>query len=278
MNEVSVSNPISSLFLGTSAWGLKVNKTEAYRILETFYGNNFRWIDTSTNYPIDGSPENYGQTITWLSEFCKDFPELKIFVKVGSANNLGDSTQLVNASYFALIIDLISNKFSNCFGGMGIHWDNDESSSDRSQIVKQFLELNEKGFAVGLSGIKKSENYATNEIGINLPWILQKNVSPIRMAEGVKEIISSRITFPKAKIYGYNLLGGIKATGIPNDKGRLEYLGEFIQGGSSPRADDQLEPLIRYVNSLKINGIIVGPTTVAQCQNWCTIIDRLSFV
>lgn len=278
MSELSLTAPVSSLFLGTSSWGLKVKKSEAYRIVESFYDNNFRWVDTSTNYPIDGNPENYGQTIAWLSEFRNDFPELKIFVKVGSANNLGESTQLVNASYFALIFDVMLAKLSSSLGGLGIHWDYDKSHSDRTQIVKQFLNLHERGFAVGLSGIEKPEIYSATEIGMNLPWILQKNVSPIKIAGVPEEIVSSRILFPKARIFGYNLLGGIKAVGIPNEKERLSFLGEIIQGSPSPKNEDSLGYLISYVNSLKLDGIIVGPTTEAQCKYWCTFIDRINLV
>ena len=148
MTKTSHPTPVSSVFLGTAGWGQKVSKAEAYQILQTFYGNGFRWIDTATNYPIDRNPENYGKTIEWLSDFHSDFPELKVFVKTGSATNLGDPTQLINASYFALAFDILVSQLGGCLGGLGIHWDKGTAVSKRIAVIDFFSNINNRGFAI----------------------------------------------------------------------------------------------------------------------------------
>jgi hypothetical protein len=264
--------------LGTSSWGTKVNKTEAYRILELFYSYNFRWIDTSTNYPINKIPENYGQTVDWLADFCNDFPELKIFVKVGSANNLGNSEQLLNSSYLALIFDVLFSKFSVCLGGMGIHWDHDNKKSDREEIINQFLNLQGQGLEVGLSGLRQTRNYCVNEVGYRLPWLLQLNISPVKATQVEKDIELHKNAFPKARIYGYNFLGGIKSAGIPTGVERLNFLSSLVPTSSISKSDSPMDLLMNYFTSLNIDGMIIGPTTKAQCQHWCTTTERFGLV
>lgn len=278
MKVQKTTNRPSSILLGTSSWGIKVNKDEAYRILELFYSHNFRWVDTSTNYPIDKIPENYGQTIDWLADFCNDFPELKIFVKVGSANNLGDSEQLLHTSYLALIFDVLLSKFASCLGGMGIHWDNESQTTDREEVVNYFFNLQKQGFEVGLSGLQNTHNYRVSEVGYKLPWLSQLNISPVKAMQVEKDIASHRISFPKAKIYGYNLLGGIKLQGIPIGAGRLNFLSGFVPVSSITKSCSEMDLLMNYFTSLRIDGLIIGPTTKAQCQNWCSITDRLGLV
>lgn len=275
MKMTTSSTPTNNIFLGTSGWGQKVDKSEAYRIVELFYDNKYRWVDTSTNYPIDGKPENYGQTVLWLSEFCRDFPELKIYCKVGSASNLGDSTQLINPSYLALIFDLLYDKFNVCLGGMGIHWDAEVMESDRTDVIYHFQDLHEKGYAIGLSGIQQLQNYNSSAIGKNLPWVLQTNVSPVKASQVTEDIELSRKSFPKGKIYGYNVLGGINAKGIPKRFDRLTFLSKILRGNQISGTDSDMNYVLDYINALNIDGIVVGPTTVGQCQNWVSIIDRL---
>ena len=278
MNKTVLKVLDSPILLGTAGWGQKISKSEAYRIVEIFYKNNFRWVDTATNYPINGKPENYGQTVDWLSEFCNDFPELKVFVKVGSASNLGDSINFVNASYLALIFDLLLSKLNSSLGGIGIHWDNENEDSDRTSVINHFLNIHERGFAIGLSGILRTQNYATSRMGRNLPWIVQSNISPIRTTRVAEDIALSRTTFPQAKVYGYNIFGGIKAIGLPKNKERLPYLYEMIEGSTSSNKANELELFMNRFVSLNLDGLIIGPTTEEQCGNWCTIIDRFGLV
>ena len=274
MTKVSPLVEISPIFLGTAGWAQKVTKEEAYRILEIFYGNGFRWIDTATNYPIDREPINYGKTISWLSDFYADFPGLKVFVKAGSATNQGDSTQLLNASYFALIFDILGSRLGDGLGGLGIHWDNGIVNSDRTALIDLFSEINSGGFAIGMSGITNPELYTASPIATQLPWIIQTNLSPASSKQTVLELDQIKSSFPKAKVYGYNLLGGIKSKGIPESGDRLESIDILLSDSVNSIGSDTLERVIRRCLDLNLKGFVIGPTNSIQCLDWCTKLNR----
>ena len=274
MTKASHPTLVSSVFLGTAGWGRKVSKTEAHRILETFYGYGFCWIDTATNYPIDRNPENYGKTIEWLSDFHSDFSELRVFVKTGSATNLGDHTQLINASYFALVFDILVSQLRGCLGGLGIHWDNGTAVSDRMAVIDFFSNINNNGFAIGLSGISESEIYTVGSIAMGLPWIFQINFSPVRLEHSILELDQIRSDFPKAKVYGYNLLGGTTAKGLLEDGGRFANLNRLINGPTEENRGKILEQIISRCISFNIDGLVIGPTSAVQCLDWCTNLNR----
>lgn len=274
MTEAPSRAVASSVFLGTAGWGQKVTKTEAYRILETFYGSGFRWVDTATNYPIDQNPENYGKTIEWLSDFYPDFPELRVFVKAGSATNQGEPTQLINASYFALVFDVLVGQLEGCFGGLGIHWDNGIGVTDRMAVIDFFSNINNCGLAIGLSGISKPEIYTVSSIAMSLPWIFQANLSPVRSEQAIHELDQIRSNFPKAKVYGYNLLGGIAAKGLLKDGDRFASLNKSINGAMIANRGDILEQIITKCLSLNVDGLVIGPTSIVQCLDWCATLDR----
>lgn len=277
MTKVSPFVEVDSVFLGTAGWGSKVVKAEAYRILETYYENGFRWIDTATNYPIDGNPENYGRTIEWLSDFYSDFPDLKVFVKAGSATNQGDSVQLVNASYFAIIFDILSGELKGCLSGLGVHWDDCNDLSDRIALVDFFLKIHNDGYAVGLSGIATPELYTVSSIALDLPWIIQTNFSPVQSKQAAIDIVQIRENFPKAKIYGYNLLGGLASKGMPETGNRIVNLDKLMNSTASEMKSDMLEKIIRRCFSSEVNGLIIGPSDSTQCMDWCTILSRFHF-
>ena len=274
MTSVSVG----SVFLGTAGWVQKVTKREAYRILETFYESGFRWVDTATNYPIDQIPENYGKTIEWLSEFCLQLPELKIFVKAGSATNLGESKQLINASYFALMFDILLGKFRGCFGGLAVHWDDGADAVDRMTTIDFLASISNRGFEIGLSGIANPEIYLEHSLIQSLPWIYQANLSPIRSNQISHELDRIKENFPKAKVYGYNLLGGIAGKGLLGDGDRLSGLRKTIIGHSTGIGSSILDQAISQALSHKVDGLIIGPTSVGQCLEWCATLDRFSLV
>ena len=79
------------LILGTSLWGWTVKKKECFKILDTFYNNGYRWIDTATNYPINSDEKYFRYAENLIAEWIKnnDINDLKIISKIGSLNNLG---------------------------------------------------------------------------------------------------------------------------------------------------------------------------------------------
>jgi len=266
-----------SVFLGTAGWGQKVTKKEAFRILETYYNYGFRWIDTATNYPIDGNPENYGKTLDWLSDFYSDFPELKVFVKVGSATNNGGSAQLINPSYFALIFDMLCGKLKGGLGGIGVHWDNNDDDSERVALIDYFLKIFLEGYSVGLSGIAVPKLYYEYPAAKELPWIFQTNFSPTRSKQVTNELSHNKKYFPNANFYGYNLLGGISHKGLSNNENRIKIFEQLFSGTAHATKFGILEQIINNCISSNLQGIIIGPSNSAQCLEWSTVLSRLNF-
>jgi len=277
MIEIHPAIESSSVFLGTAGWGRKVAKAEAYRILEIYYENGFRWIDTATNYPIDGNPENFGRTIAWLSKFYSDFPELKVFVKAGSATNEGSPIQLVNASYFATVFDILTSQLGGSLGGLGIHWDNCNDVSDRRAIIDFFYKIHHEGHVVGLSGISIPEIYAKSSIAKKLPWIIQTNYSPVQSKLANIEVAQIIKNFPNAKVYGYNLLGGITSKGLSDQGNRLINLDRLLNGTTSEMKSNVLAQIISRCLSSNVTGLVIGPSNPMQCLDWCTNLSRFNF-
>lgn len=167
----SINHPF--LILGTANWGITVDKETAYKITNSYYQNGFRYIDTSINYPIDTNQENFSMALSWLYEFKKDFPKIKVYVKVCSATNEGDENHIINASYLELLNSYLEKRFESNYLGLGIHWDNRENfesnNTDQENIIMLLEKYSKKGLIVGLSGVKKLSNYKE---GKN-PWLLQ---------------------------------------------------------------------------------------------------------
>ena len=78
------------LILGTSLWGWTVKKKECFKILDTFYNNGYRWIDTATNYPINSDIKYFRYAENLIAEWIKNNDRFKYRVK----NKTGNPPQL----------------------------------------------------------------------------------------------------------------------------------------------------------------------------------------
>lgn len=268
MNEMRTSFNKDSIFLGTAGWGDKVEKSAALELLSTFYQHGYRWIDTATNYPINRNPKDYGLAIGWLSEFQSDFPDLKIFVKAGSRTNLGEPESFINASYFDLLFEMLIGQLGDGLAGLGVHWDNNSSGDDRSMLLDFFAQIHHRGYQIGLSGIAHKESYSRNSISPSLPWIYQLNLSPARGAEIESEIAEIRKHFPKARICGYNTLGGISARGLVTSPNRMSALSASVGEFEGKNENDILNRVIRRALENGVDALIIGPTHASQVSQW----------
>lgn len=274
MTTTFINSSNDSVLLGTAGWGAKVSKNIAHEILKNYYANGYRWIDTATNYPLDGNPENFGRTMEWLRDFQQDFPEMKVFIKVGAATNLGGPTQLVNVSYLTIIFEILQDKFGGSLGGLGIHWDTGTDAADRSAIVDFFAHVYEEGHVVGLSGIAKPERYSENPIAKVLPWLYQLNLAPMRTNQLDTDLDLIRDNFPNAKIFGYNLLGGVSRKGFQEGENRFTALSRSLGLEQSSTKMEVFKRIVAKSSSLGIQGTLIGPTTPEQCAEWCELLER----
>jgi hypothetical protein len=274
MNFSKSEKYLDFLTLGTASWGQKISKNNAHRILALFYENGYRCVDTATNYPIDKNPENFGMTLNWLTEFRTDFPELKIYVKAGAATNFGDSDTLLNSSYLDLLFHKLSSELGVNLAGIGIHWDNLGQGEARSEVIEFLTNLSRQGLLIGLSGVQSLENYAATNESRTLPWNFQINLSPLIEPTGINQKLRIRDLFPNAKIYGYNLLGGSKSTDKWLASERKAKLSGHFDIAASGTMISLLEAIISRSSTQKIDGILIGPTTIEQTQQWCSAIEK----
>lgn len=268
MNEMRTSFEKDSIFLGTAGWGDKVVKSAAFELLSTYYQHGYRWIDTATNYPINRNPKDYGLAIGWLSDFQSDFPDLKIFVKAGSRTNLGEPGSFINASYFDLLFEMLIGQLGDGFAGLGVHWDDNSSGDDRSMLLDFFAQIHQRGYQIGLSGIAGKESYSGDSIGRSLPWIYQLNLSPVRGVEIESEFAEIRKHFPKARICGYNTLGGISARDLVNSPNRMMALSASVGEFEGKNENEILNRVIRRALEKEVDTLIIGPTNASQFSQW----------
>ena len=148
------------LILGTALWGWVVPKATCFEILDEFYKNNFRKIDTATNYPInkDNKYFRFAETIIeeWIS--ANGVNDLEITIKVGSVDNSGSPVNNLTFSFLMMSQDYYLEKFESNVDTLMIHWDNRNSEESISQSIRALYTINKK-VKVGLSGIKYPEIY-----------------------------------------------------------------------------------------------------------------------
>ena len=240
--------------MGTAGWGGKVQKETAYQLVSIFYDYGYRIVDTSTNYPINNVASDFGLALQWLDDFIKDFPELKIYVKVGSMSNTGSPDSILNAAYLELMRDSLLERFKANLYGIGIHWDNrDELLQDKKQnnILHTLEKFYQKGLEVGLSGVKTPRNYDNASVN----WLIES-----------KFITNERVVqeYDNSLIYGYGLFKSVNKEqsnekdtkeGVVNTSDLLTQLFSqgfhgFITGASN---ESQLRDILRgYANLLPL--------------------------
>jgi hypothetical protein len=160
--------------------------------------------------------------------------------------------------------------------GLGIHWDNQTEDSDRTPLIDFFSEISLAGFAIGMSGIAKPELYAKNGVAAKLPWIIQTNLSPARSSQIASEIDQLKKNFPEAKVYGYNLMGGINSKGMPDLGNRLKSLDSLLKDTVSTTRNGTLKRIIDRCLDFNLFGVVIGPANNSQCMEWCANLNRFS--
>ena len=252
----SINHPF--LILGTANWGINIEKETAYKITQAYYQNGFRYIDTSINYPINENQENFSMALSWLYEFKKDFPEIKVYVKVCSATNDGDEKHIINASYLELLNSYLEKRFESNYLGLGIHWDNRENiestNTDQENIITLLEKYSKKGLIVGLSGVKKLSNY---NAGKN-PWLLQSKYGASDTSKIREELRGV------SHIYAY---GVWKST----NKDIKEEIYNIAGLDSSVKNEAEVENLKNKMEEVLANGycgVIFGVSSKEQLRVW----------
>ena len=281
------------LILGTSLWGWTVKKKECFKILDTFYNNGYRWIDTATNYPINSDKKYFRYAENLIAEWIKnnDINDLKIISKIWSMNNFGGDNVNLSYSFILMNYEYYLNKFHSCLKNIMVHWDNRDSKLSIESTINALKIINQNGVGIGLSGIKNPEHYSVLKNELDIEYIIE-----------VKHNIFSssfehyRMFYNDCKfiVYGINA-SGIKINGKYNKLNSLivrkrdyqskkriiiinkikKLIEKYNDDTSFPIKSFNHIGMIYAFNSLRVDGIIIGPSSITQLMDSLLFFDKL---
>mgnify|MGYP006080374599 FL=1 len=153
---------MKQISLGTAYWGWSISEIEAHHILNLFYDNGGRFIDSAFNYPINSDPNDLKRSLTILSNWItkNKINDLKINYKVGSISNVYTSENNTSKKYLEDQFKFAEDVLQNNIYSIMIHWDNSSSKVNISNTCLFLKEIQDSGIHVGLSGIKYPNIYS----------------------------------------------------------------------------------------------------------------------
>ncbi len=162
MSNYIASKTVPSLALGTAMWGWTISKHTAFELLNGFYENGFRQIDTATNYPINKNPSDFRKAEMILQEWIQThgIQDLQVIVKIGSINNQRSPEHNLNKSFILLNFDEYRFKFGSNLEMLMVHWDNRKDEAAIQETLEALDIGRGHGLAIGLSGIRYPALYA----------------------------------------------------------------------------------------------------------------------
>lgn len=278
---------VSDLILGSALWGWRTDRTNAFSILRRFYEWGGRTVDTATNYPMNGMPDDFMMAERWLADWCQaeGVSDLYVTVKVGGIANDGRPEANLRRSFLLIADDHYQRTLGDNFKCLSVHWDhrdNSEEILDTFQGIRDIADHRD----IGLSGIKHPDLYAKLAPDLIEKWRIQIKYSLLnRGSYDVYDCFHHH-----ARFYAYGIMGGglkfggqyregssIRLRNLRGDP-RLESVKSFVdslpESPTKPQNFAQLALLYVY-NSPHISGIIIGPATQAQLEDTMTYYQRL---
>ncbi len=156
-------------------WGWNTSKEMAFALLDEWYAQGFRQVDTATNYPIDKDSSHFRLAEKILLEWIQTngIHDLKIIMKIGSVNNLFTPEHILTHSFILMMLDEYKDLFKNNLDTLMVHWDNRENISEIKETFMALSRAYNKGIKIGLSGIKHPNIYAELNQKFKLDFSIQ---------------------------------------------------------------------------------------------------------
>jgi aryl-alcohol dehydrogenase-like predicted oxidoreductase len=274
-----------NLTLGTAMWGWTVPPETCFELLNHFYVNGFRQIDTATNYPINKQPEDFRKSENILLEWIKmhGVQDLETIVKIGSINNLRSPAHNLNKSFILMNLDDYHHKYGSNFTMLMIHWDNRNEENEILQTLEALDEARKLGLAIGLSGIQYPKIYCKLnkefQFGFHIQFkhnLLQSDYARYQVFHGKRRFTTYGINAGGIKLDAteYNLESSLRARGgnieaeHPIVTPLREILAKANQVKNRPKLlnMNQIGMLYAY-HSPDIESILIGPSKLAQLQD-----------
>ncbi len=148
--------------LGTAMWGWSVSEATAFELLDYFYANGGRYVDSALNYPINSQPEDHGAAPLIIERWLKknNIHDLKLILKVGSLNNDNSPNNDLTPESLKKEVDQLIERFDNNLYSLMIHWDNRDTLEDIVNTLNFLQDTCEKiNCRLGLSGIHHVDLY-----------------------------------------------------------------------------------------------------------------------
>jgi len=280
-----MNHPTPSLILGSAMWGWTTPAATAHAMLDEWYAQGFREVDTATNYPIDKDPAHFRLAEKILKEWIKanGVHDLEVMVKVGSVNNLFTPEHILTKSFLLMMLDEYRNLFGTNLNTFMVHWDN----RDQAQKIKESLEAlataREMGLKTGLSGIRHPDVYAKLNEGFGFDFriqikhnILHSDYQRYAAFHGKQRFITYGINAGGIKLdpAGYAPTSTFKARGgqVTSEPVIVQEIRDFIKTldtGTLPQPVHAFYQvgMINAYHHPDILGILLGPSKVEQLKH-----------
>lgn len=281
------------LILGTAMWGWTMPKKKCFQLLDHYYEKGFRQIDAATNYPINKIPKDFRRAEQILEEWIlqNGISDLRIIMKVGSLNNLRTPDHNLSKSFLLMNLDEYKFKFGNNLDSIMVHWDNRTSKEEIEMTFEAFQIINDQGFKLGLSGIKRPDIYhqlnqkTAFDFRIQIKHnLLYSDYERYHFFHGNQRFIAYGINAGglKLDLNSYHQNSSLNARGgdtqvLPPLMQKLHSIIPDINKNSKRVAVTNFNQIamIYAFHSPDIGGILVGPSKLQQMEGTIEIFEAL---
>lgn len=282
MNENPQNLPL--LVLGSAMWGWTVPRSQAFELLDAWYGAGLRRVDAATNYPIDKQPEHFRLAEHFLREWAAvhAVTDLEVNMKIGSLNNLGGADNLLTRSFLLMLLDEYHYLFGDNLHTLMVHWDNRGEETPVRETLEAFRTVQQQGVQVGLSGIRHPELYAGMNAEFGFRFAIQVKHNILRSDygryapfHGQRCFDAYGITAGGLKLGAGGHLGssakarGVRAVGFEKELAAVR--GAIAQAnkttGRPPLTEMYQLGLLFAAGHPDMEGVLVGPSSVEQLRH-----------
>jgi aryl-alcohol dehydrogenase-like predicted oxidoreductase len=282
-----------NLILGPAMWGWTTPKNIAFDLLDYFYANGFREVDSATNYPINKKPEDFRASEKILEEWIRvnGVSDLKILMKIGSLNNMRTPDHNLTKSFLLMNLDDYKFRFGKNLDTIMVHWDNRDSKAAIKDTFEAFQLIHNQGFKVGFSGVKFPEIYSDLNQKFGLDFrvqikhnLLQSDYEKYRMFHDKKRFIPYGINGGGLKLnpQKYHDNSSLKVRGGKVDEIHplVGDIQKILPKWNEKLADNSISTfnelaMIYAFHSPNVEGILIGPSKLSQLQNTVSIFESL---
>ncbi len=283
-----IANEIPGLLLGTAMWGWAIPRQRCFELLDSFYENGFREVDTATNYPINKKPEDFRKAENILLEWIRAHrpPGLQVMMKVGSVDNMRTPDHNLSKSFLLMLLDEYLHLFDNKLHTLMVHWDNRASEAAIMESLEALDIARKAGLRIGLSGIRHPEIYArlNEQFGFDFRIQMKHNIlhsdyGRYREFHGSRRFITYGINVDTADYHAGSSLrarGGDTEREHPLAAPLRQALQQANEGGSRPAVHNFNHCGMAFAYySPDIEGILLGPSKVSQLEDSVVFYEHL---